>query len=320
MMNSPPSANMPESANHQPRRGLRGRDVTFEARAALDVVIATDFSKHAAHAASRVAMLAKDVNIKGATVLHVLEDSPVKALSNMLKSSPNTATQRGRFAKRELDRISDELRRTGLTVETRVATGTTVPTIERFATLADLVVIGAQGDHPLRDFLIGSTAQRLLRRISRPILVVRRRPQAPYSRVLIAVDFERDPSSALDHAEMLAPRATLNLIHAYKVPFEGRMQYAGVAGDVIESHRTEARASAARSMAALVLSRTTPAVKQTFIVHGHAANELLAKERQLNADLVIVSRRDKSLTEELLFESVAPRLLAESKRDVLVVP
>ena len=98
------------------------------------------------------------------------------------------------------------------------------------------------------------------------------------------------------------------------------MRYAGVSGNVIHSHRAEARTSAARNMAALVLSRTSPAVKRTFVVHGHAANELLGKEKELKADLVVVSRRDKSLTEELLFESVVPRLLAQSQCDVLVVP
>ena len=98
------------------------------------------------------------------------------------------------------------------------------------------------------------------------------------------------------------------------------MRYAGASGDVIDSHRAAARMSAAHNMAALVLSRTSPTAKRTFIVHGHAANELLDKEKELKADLVVVSRRDKSLTEELLFESVVPRLLAQSQCDVLVVP
>ena len=81
----------------------------------------------------------------------------------------------------QLEKIAGELRRsTGLAVESRVVAGSTVPAIQRFAVLADLLVIGAQGDHPLRDFLMGSTAQRLLRRISRPILVVRRGPKGPY--------------------------------------------------------------------------------------------------------------------------------------------
>jgi len=49
------------------------------------------------------------------------------------------------------------------------------------------------------------------------------------------------------------------------------------------------------------------------------AHEVLGKEKELKAGLVIVSRRDKTLTEELLLESVVPRLLAESHCDVLVV-
>jgi nucleotide-binding universal stress UspA family protein len=311
---------IPSSANFEPRGHSRVEprsDAPIEAPAALDVVIATDFSEHAAHAASRVAMLAKEANMHAATVLHVLEESPVKALRHIFNTSPNAATQRSRHVKRQLEAIAGELRqRTGLATESRDVAGSRL----RIAALADLLVIGAQGNRPVRDFLIGSTAQRLLRRISRPILVVRRRPEAPYRRVLIAVDFQRDPSNALDYAERLAPRATLDLVHAYDVPFEGKMRYAGASGDVIDSYRAEARTSAARNMAAVVLSRTSPAVKRTFIVYGHAANELLEKEKEIEADLVIVSRRDKSLTEELLFGGVVPRLLADSKCDVLVVP
>ena len=314
---------IPSSASFEPRGHSRVEprsDTPVEAPAALDVVIATDFSEHAAHAASRVAMLAREVNMHAATVLHVLEDSPGKALRQLFNRTPN-APIRSKLVRQKLDVIAGELRqRAGLATESRVVAGSTLPTIQRFAALADLLVIGAQGNRPVRDFLIGSTAQRLLRRISQPMLVVRGRPEAPYRRVLIAVHFQRDPSNALDYAEMLAPRATLNLVHAFDVPFEGKMRYAGVSGDVIDSHRAEARTSAARNMAALVLSRTSPAVKRTFIAHGHAANELLKKEKELGADLVIVSRRDKSLIEELLFETVVPRLLADSKCDVLVVP
>jgi nucleotide-binding universal stress UspA family protein len=289
--------------------------------AALDaLVIATDFSQHAAHAVGRVAMLAEEGNMCTATVLHVLEDSALTAFREIFKGSPNTASQRSVAAKRQLAGVANQLRqRTGLAVESRVATGGTVKTIQCFAGLADFLVIGAQGTHPVRDFLIGSTAQRLLRDASPPILIVKRRPEAPYRRVLIAVDFQSDPNNALDYAEMLAPRAALNLVHVYHVPFAGKIGYAGVSDDVIDAHRAEARASAARNMTALVLSRTSPAVKRTFIVHGHAARKLLEHERALKADLVIVSRRDKTLTEELLLESVVPRLLAESQCDVLVV-
>ena len=314
---------IPPSATFEPKGHFRVEprsDAPVEVPAALDVLIATDFSEHAAHAARRVAMLAEDVNMNAATVLHILYDSPVKALRQIFDGS-RSAKQRSRLVRQQLERIAGELRQsTGLAVESLVVTGSTVPTIQRFAVLTDLLVIGAQGNHPIRDFLMGSTAQRLLRRISRPILVVRRSPEGPYRRVLVAVDFQRDPSHALDYAEVLAPRATLNVVHAYDVPFEGKMRYAGVSGDVIDAHRAKARTLAARNMAALVLSRTTPGVKRTFIVHGHAANELLGKEKELQADLVVVSRREKSLTEEILFESVVPRLLAQSQCDVLVVP
>lgn len=265
----PPSGN----SGSRPRLRMVPRsDGPIKTSAALDaVVIATDFSEHAAYAASRVAVLAEEVNMSKVTVLHILERSCLGSLRQMLRASSSAESERPDFVRRRLAGAVDHVRkRTGLAVESRVAAGGTVSTIHRFAALADLVVIGAQGTHPLRDFLIGSTAQRLLRRTSQPVLVVRRRPEAPYRRVLIAVDFRGNLVSALDYAEILAPRATLNLVHAYHVPFEGKMRYAGASGDVIDSYRAEARTTAARDLAALVLSRTSPAVKRTLIVHGHS--------------------------------------------------
>jgi len=47
---------------------------------------------------------------------------------------------------------------------------------------ARLLVVGARGESALRPLLLGSTAERLLRRTLRPILVVKKPPQAAYRR------------------------------------------------------------------------------------------------------------------------------------------
>jgi nucleotide-binding universal stress UspA family protein len=47
--------------------------------------------------------------------------------------------------------------------------------------------------------------------------------------------------------------------------------------------------------------------------------QLLAKQRALNTDLIVVAKRDKSLMEELLTESISLQLAARSECDVLNV-
>ena len=292
-----------------------------ETPAALEtIMVATDFSDHAVHAASRVCMLADEVSLSKATVLHVLEEPRLVPLRQVSTAPSNASSRRIEIARRQLAVVADQLRqRTGITVEGQVEAGNVVTTIQCFAASADLLVLGAQGAHPMRDLVIGSTAQRVLRKSSGPVLVVRRKAETPYRQVLVAVDFQSDASSALNYAQALAPRAKLNLIHAYHVPFEGKMRYASVSSDLISFYRAEASAAAARGMSELISSRVPSSAVYPLLVHGNAVPKLLEKERELNADLIVVTKRNKSLTEELLLESVASKLLERSQCDVLVV-
>jgi nucleotide-binding universal stress UspA family protein len=54
---------------------------------------------------------------------------------------------------------------------------------------ASLVVVGALGSNPLHHLLIGTTAERLLRKIGVPLLVVRHPPRQNLQRVLVPLDF-----------------------------------------------------------------------------------------------------------------------------------
>ena len=293
----------------------------IEPSAALDtIVVANDFSNHAANAVNRVAVLADEVDLSKVTMLHVLEEPRLVPFRQISSARPKANARRIEDAKRQLAEIADQFRlRTSLSVESRVEVGNVVTAIQCLAAPVGLLVFGAQGSHPLRDLTLGSTAQRVLRKTFVPVLVVRRKAEAHYRQVLVAVDFQSDARHALDYAQALAPQARLNLVHVYRAPFEGRMRYSGVSDDLIGFYRAEARAAASRGMTDLVASRNSSNAVNPLIVHGSAVATLLKKERELNADLIVLTRRNKSRTEELLLESVTSSLLERSRCDVLVV-
>ena len=314
------SNNTPQGSRYL-RVARSGTAGLLDASAALDtIVVVNDFSNHAANAVSRVAMLADEVDLSNVTMLHVFE-KPLLVPFRQISSAPRNANPRRiENAKKQLEEIADQLRlRTSLSVESRVEVGNVVTAIQCLAAPVGLLVFGAQGSHPLRDFAFGSTAQRVLRKTSVPVLVVRRKAEAHYREVLVAVDFQSDARYALDYAQALAPQARLNLVHVYRVPFDGRMRYSGVPDDLIGFYRAEARAAASRCMSELVASRNSSHAVNPLIVHGSAVAALLEKERKLNADLIVLTKRNKSLTEELLLESVTSKLLERSRCDVLVV-
>ena len=69
------------------------------------------------------------------------------------------------------------------------------------------MVVGAYGMHPLRDFAIGTCAERLLHRTDRPVLVVKRKPAGPYRQVLAPVDLSPDARAAVSLARQVAPNS-----------------------------------------------------------------------------------------------------------------
>src|SRR4030066_2328266 len=81
----------------------------------------------------------------------------------------------------------------------------------------------SHGRGELKDWLLGTTAERVVRKGDRPVLVVKRPPEGPYRHVLVAVDFSDTSHRALALAAHLAPGAHLTLLHAYEFWYEARL-------------------------------------------------------------------------------------------------
>ena len=61
---------------------------------------------------------------------------------------------------------------------------------------ADLIVLGEPGKKGLKEHFVGTIAERVARHSDRPVLIVKRRPNDAYRRVLVAVDFSEAASRA----------------------------------------------------------------------------------------------------------------------------
>ena len=101
--------------------------------------------------------------------------------------------------------------------------------------------------------VLGITSERLLRRSTRPLLVVKQMPRAPYRRALVALDFSQWSAQAIALVRCVAPQARLLLLNAFEVPFEDRLQLAGVDTLTIEHYRQQARGKAREQLDTLAL-------------------------------------------------------------------
>jgi len=185
---------------------------------------------------------------------------------------------------------------------------------------AGLLVVGARGQHPLRDFALGTTAERLVRMSTAPVLVVKRAPKSAYRRVLAPVDFSADAAGALALAARLAPEAALSVLHAFEVPFESALRLADAPPAEIERNRREARDAAREAMEKMLRPLGLGSRATRLLEHGYAPARIAEAEKRSGADLVAIGKHGRGVLEELLIGSVTLHALAGSQCDVLVVP
>src|SRR5690606_29842567 len=184
---------------------------------------------------------------------------------------------------------------------------------------ADLLVMGARGAGFMRELLIGSTTERVLRKTTRPLLVVKQMAHEPYRRVLVPVDFSPRALEALRLAQRVAPQAEYVLLHAFEVPFEGKLRYAGVDENALSGLRVNARREATARMNELVAEAGADENRvRRIVVHGEATTQVLEHEQAQDCDLIVIGKRGQGLIGEMLLGSVTNHILTQSSGDVLV--
>ena len=284
------------------------------------ILAATDFSVDSRHAVERGALLCASTDLVRGAALHVLESSWFESLKILVSGKSNWEAPILADASQSLgELVSVVEERTGYPLEPQVRVGHVLDAILDVSSDFDLIAVGAHGTHPLRDWTIGSTAQRLLRRTKKPILVVKRRPAAAYRRVLVAVDFSPYSRDAVYFADALAPQGELLLAHAFDVFFEDNMRHAGVDEEVISEYRVNARNEAEDKMRRFVQSLNCKERPIHWLIERgrHAATILRDKVHEIGADLVVVGKHGVSIAEDFLLGSVTLHLLAECDCDVL---
>lgn len=286
------------------------------------IVAATDLSAPARHAAERAAMVAAGIDARLAMV-HVAGRAPLEQLRQLLAAGEGGVEQALLDGLRDTLQVLGEAihRRYGVTPAVTVANGDLLPSLLAHvdAVPADLLVLGARGSSFLRHILLGSTAERLLGAARCPVLVVKQPPHEPYRHLLVPVDFSPIAPRSLLLAAALAPTARLTVLHAFDVPFEGQLRYAGVDDAKIGHYRAlaadRARASLDRLVAA---SGLAPERVRQLVVPGDVSQRILEQEQESDCDLIVVGKHGEGMFEELLLGSTTKHLLAESQCDVLV--
>lgn len=285
------------------------------------ILAAVDFSEDSRRAAFRAALVAREQGAK-LELLHVLGRAGAFTIRDLLGPRAGASADADGRARGTVAEWAAEIgERAGVAVKAHVARGEVLDVMARASGKASLLALGARGWNPLRDMILGTTAERLLGRCNVPVLVTRRPARGPYRRALVAVDFSACSAAAMQEALRFAPKAVVTLVHAFGVPFEGKLRYAGVDESTLRQYRAQAQREALASLLDMLAKSAVDRGRLSHaIAYGHAPRVILDKARAMKADLVVIGKYGRSAVEEFLLGSVTRHVLAGAKCDVLVVP
>lgn len=288
------------------------------------ILAATDLSAPARHAVARAFRLAAGTASE-LHILHAMELDALEVLREILGGDFSGVKVALEVEAREyLNALAgDPAQHQGIAAHPCVVVGNPLSIIaaEADALDADLLIFGARGESFLRHAMLGSTAARLLRKsVRRPMLVVKQAPHKDYCSVLIAVDFSPVSILAIRMARQLAPGADLALLHAFELPYEGKLKFAGVDEQVIRQYVLTDSATRRKQLHALAAAAgLAPTDYSARVIHGDPAQQIIAMEQECDADLIVVGKHGMHIVEELLLGSVTQHVLAEAQGDVLVI-
>lgn len=179
-----------------------------------------------------------------------------------------------------------------------------------------LIVTGVARFNNIRDYVLGTAVDHLVRHSSVPVLVVKRRGHEPYRRLLVATDFSACSAYALETAAALFPGAEITVWHSCHAAYEAFLN----ADETVISSVFEAE----RNMKQFVDSAVLPAeTRQRLTQLVDVGRDLWSQAETIvhdgDFDLLVLGTHGRSGVAFAAIGSRAAELLQCADCDVLMV-
>lgn len=286
------------------------------------VVVSVDLTPGIDRILARLALLplTEDVRV---TLLHVVPGG--------LSFQEERSAQRD--AKRALSSEAQHLRASlpgKAAIETSVKVGSAAKEIAAcgLAVRAELIVMGRGSGRAVRDALLGSTAERVLRQSKLPVLVVRLPARAPYRRPALALDFDAAARAAVRLLVRVlpAPRPRVTVVHAFHAPYQN-LSYPSLPEDYARERKALLQRESTQKLAALITrslgdeSASTPSLEwRPYVRYGFAQPVIEKAVEGEDTDLLVLGTQGHTGLAHVFLGTVAGDVLREVRCDVLVVP
>jgi nucleotide-binding universal stress UspA family protein len=221
----------------------------------------------------------------------------------------------------------------GITIEAVVRGGNTAGEILELATSmkADLLVLGTHGRSGFERLVLGSVAEKVLRKATCPVLTVPKRvpdavPAGPvlYKRILCPVDFSDSSLHALQYAMSMAQEADgqLTVLHVVEHELENRVDMAGLAYDVgttIGDFLKQREEALRRRLRETVAGASEFCSVESLMTHGKPWREVLRIAADRQSDLIVMGVQGRGAADLLFFGSTTQHVVREASCPVLTL-
>lgn len=168
-----------------------------------------------------------------------------------------------------------------------------------------------------------TTAGKVLKSSITAALLVKDDAVEAYRSVVIGVDFSMHSRAAIRQASQIAPSALVHLVHAFHVPFKGRLGTESLINETAYENRLELDAFLQEEMAALGRRAQefgfVPGSLESHIEEGSPAQVLRTLRNSVGGDLIVLATHGRGAVSRAIWGSVAIDLLSDPPCDVLVI-
>jgi nucleotide-binding universal stress UspA family protein len=279
------------------------------------VLLATDFSERSDRALRRATLLAQQFGAS-LSIVHVVDDDQPQRIIDSERDAASTLLRELQSTVRNAD---------GIPCDTRIVVAAPFAGIALAAQeiQPDLLVIGPHRRQTLRDVFVGTTAERTIRSVTCPVLMVNAPAVGAYSHVMLTTDLSEGAERAVEVCKTLriVRDAQATILHVFDAPALHLVMSHTASVDERQAYLDDERQEASINLAAFLKSVDWQSLRQDVRpVRNSPAEEILTTAREESVDLIVVGTHGRSAVSKYFLGSVAEDVLRRSDRDVLTIP
>jgi nucleotide-binding universal stress UspA family protein len=278
------------------------------------ILVATDFSTRSDRAIRRASLIAGKTGAS-MTLAHVVDADRVDQLIDADRAAASAVLADTASTLRDIDSIAaDWIVKVDDVHQGILQAGDEMS--------ADLIVIGPHRSR-MRDVFVGTTAERVVRQSTRPLLIAVEMPAAHHRKTLLALDFDNASEAAAAKALTMGifDSTEVVVMHAFDAPGASMMRRAMENRQAIDQYVDAEGEHAAAKLRTLLDDLGLPPTCQTVVsMQGSPARTILESAQNVGTDLIVMGTNQRKGFERALIGSVTADVIRDAHRDILIIP